>query len=184
MKCLVCKDVDLEESELSPGLKVHRCNSCSGSWLKFGDYLEWSNCHDIETVESNPASIHSQVIDSDNPKVCPDCGTILSVYKVANNLAFKLEHCATCNGIWLDKGEWTNLEENNMNHKINKFFTETWQKNLRDDELREYFEDFYKSRFGTEGYEKIKEVKEWLDNNDKNKSMLIAFLLNNDPYKL
>lgn len=181
MKCLVCKNNELEESEISQGLKVHHCNSCDGNWLRFEDYLEWNTNNNTETDEST--STHSQVTDSNNPKVCPDCGIILSVYKVANNLNFRLDHCSSCNGVWFDKNEWESLGENHMQHKLNKFFADSWQKNLRDEELKEHFEKFYTTKFGVEGYEKIKHVKEWLDNNE-NKSMLLAFLSNNNPYKL
>jgi Zn-finger nucleic acid-binding protein len=181
MKCLVCNNNELEESEISQGLKVHHCNSCDGYWLRFEDYIEWNNHNNIESDES--ISTHSQVTDSINPKVCPDCGIILSVYKVANNLNFKLDHCASCNGIWFDKNEWESLEENHMEHMINKFFTDSWQKNLRDEEVKEYFENFYKTKFGASDYEKIKQMKALLENND-NKSMILAFLSNSNPYKL
>jgi Zn-finger nucleic acid-binding protein len=183
LKCLVCKNIELEESELSQGLKVNHCNTCGGNWLRFGDYLEWFSHHDIATDEADPATSHLQVNDSTNPKVCPDCGKILSVYKIANNLNFRLDHCVSCNGIWFDRNEWESLKENHLHDKINKFFTDSWQKNLREEEIKEHFVSFYKSKFGDEDFEKIKGVKEWLEHNE-NRSMLLAFLTNNNPYKL
>lgn len=183
MKCLVCKDTDLKEHEIVTGLKTHHCHDCCGNWLRLGDYIEWHTHNHLVSDDKNTTNSYLEVNDSTNPKLCPDCSRILTVYKISNNLKLRLEHCAFCNGIWFDKNEWETLKENNLHDKIDKFFTDSWQKNLRDEERRTYFENFYTRKFGTEDYTKIKQIREWLDNSE-NKSMLLAYLMNKDPYKL
>jgi Uncharacterized protein conserved in bacteria len=183
MKCLVCKDIDLVEQEITSGLKVHKCNRCSGNWLRFGDYIEWRKNHYLDSREDSQERMYHPVEDSTNPKLCPDCERILAVYKVSNKLSFRIEHCASCYGVWFDKNEWENLEENDLHSQLEKFFTDSWQEKLRDEDRREYFDNFYRTKFGVEDYEKIMEVRFWLNKN-VNKSMLLAFLVNEDPYKL
>jgi Zn-finger nucleic acid-binding protein len=184
MKCLVCKNVDLEECELVSGLKAHNCSQCGGNWMKFENYIEWHNNNNNVQVEvEGGEKKYITVNDSMNAKLCPDCGRILTVYKVASNLNFKIEHCAFCNGIWFDKNEWENLRENKLHNKIGEFFTDSWQRKIREEERRQYFEDFYTKKFGVEDYAKIKEIRNWLNNNES-KDMLLAYLMNKNPYKL
>lgn len=186
MKCLVCKDVDLAEYEIEPGLIVHNCCKCGGNWLRMTDYLKWLNNPEAIQKERKEEGIEEQenliVNDSKNQKLCPDCRTILSSYKAASNIKFKIERCDACNGIWLDKNEWEILKQNNLHMQIDKIFTFMWQRKIKEEERKEYFDDFYINKFGKEDYNKIKEVKVWLDNN-KNKSLLLSFLIKNDPYK-
>ena len=183
MKCLVCKTVELEEYELLPGLKVQKCPDCGGSWMDFQDYIEWHNNNNVQIEDNNGDKKYLPVDDSTNAKLCPHCKRILTVYKVSANLNFKVEHCAFCYGIWFDKNEWENLRANNLHNKIGEFFTESWQKKIKEEERRQYFEDFYTRKFGEEDYAKIKEIRNWLDNNE-NKDMLLAYLMNKNPYKL
>lgn len=183
MKCLVCKGSELEIKEVAPGLRTHNCSNCGGNWLRFEDYAHWRNNNTLEVESCDSENAYLPVNDSTNPKLCPDCGRILSVYKVSSSLSFKLEHCAVCNGIWFDKNEWENLKVKHLHNQIHKLFTDSWQNNLRFEERKEYFIKFYARKFGAEDYAKIKEIREWL-NSKENKSMLLAYLMNNDPYKI
>lgn len=187
MKCLVCKHENLRDHEITPGLDTKHCDQCGGNWLRFDKYIEWNRNSYIKFFdikdEPKEEKKYMEVSDSNNPKLCPDCGTILRVYKVASNLSFRIENCAYCNGIWFDKNEWETLKENNLHHQIHKFFTDSWQKKLREEERKNYFEEFYTKKFGKEDYDKVKEVRAWITDN-KNKSLLFAYLMNKDPYKL
>jgi Zn-finger nucleic acid-binding protein len=182
MKCLVCKTVDLQEQNIVPGLKVHNCSECGGNWLKFLDYLEWHNGNDTALEISSEEKKYLAINDSQNPKLCPDCGRIMRVYKVASNLSFRIEHCNSCYGIWFDKNEWETLKENRLHNQIDKFFTDSWQNKLKEEERRDFFESHYARKFGDD-YERLKSVREWI-NSSKEKSNMLAFLMDEDPYKL
>ncbi|MDP4088703.1 MAG: zf-TFIIB domain-containing protein [Bacillota bacterium] len=183
MRCLVCKDIDLEVAEIEPGLKVHRCSKCGGSWLRFDDYMEWNKQNDGRDEVSSSTSSGFVVNDSINPKLCPDCGRIMRVYKIDSSLNFGVENCGHCNGIWLDGNEWEALREKQLHNQINKFFTDTWQKKIQAAEREEYFQSFYRNKFGEEDYTKIKEIRVWLKEN-RNKDMLLSYLMSEDPYRL
>lgn len=182
MRCLTCKTNELEELYLEGGLKVYSCRQCNGKWMRFSDYLAWHNNSENRTSDEVDENFFP-VEDSTNPKLCPDCGAILTPYKVSSKLGFMLEHCASCNGIWFDNNEWEAIKKIDLHHKINCFFTESWQKKVREDEKKDFMEKQYAKKFGEEDYEKLKQIKKWIDENE-NKSMLLAYLMNDDPFKL
>ena len=187
MKCLVCQDMELKEHEITPGLRVYNCHVCVGIGLILKIILNGligaAIALQIILKEKITVRKYLKVNDSTNPKLCPNCQKILRVYKVANDLTFRLEHCHFCNGIWFDKNEWEVLREKRLHDRVEKIFTNSWQKRLVEEERKEDLEKFYLRKFGAEDYEKIKQVREWL-NGKENRSMLITFLMNNDPYKL
>jgi Zn-finger nucleic acid-binding protein len=182
MRCLVCKTNELEEQYLENGLRVYTCKDCEGKWMRFGDYFTWHNSNKNQS-ETAMEDKYISVEDSTNPKFCPDCETILTPYKVSSKLDFMLEHCGTCNGIWFDKNEWESIKSIDLHHKIQNFFTEAWQKKIREEERREFLEKHYTSKFGPADYERLKQTKKWIDESE-NKSMLLAYLMNENPYKL
>lgn len=183
MKCLVCKDVDLVEYEIEPGLIVHTCHKCEGNWLRMSDFHKWHNNQRSTEEEKKEEEQVNSIINNDvSQKLCLDCKTVLSAYKAASRLNFKIEHCDACGGIWFYKNEWRILRQNNLHTQIDKFFTYTWQRKIKEEEIKQYFDKSYIKNFGTEDYEKIKEIREWLDNN-RNKEALLRFLIKDNPYK-
>jgi Zn-finger nucleic acid-binding protein len=182
MKCLACKTNELEDLNLNEELKVNHCSQCGGNWMPFAEYYDWhtNNKNEVENIsEENYIS----VTDSVTPKLCPDCGVLLRTYKVSSKLGFRIENCGSCNGIWFDKNEWETIKSHNLHHKIHNFFTDSWQKRIREDERKDFFHNLYINKLGEADYEKLKSVKKWIDEN-QNKSTIIAYLINKDPYKL
>lgn len=184
MKCLVCSTENLEEIEITDGLKVQHCNKCGGNWMNFSDYFHWHNKNKIDfDTNETCCDNYSPVEDSSTAKLCPNCEQYLRPYRVSSELNFSLEHCNCCNGIWFDKNEWENIKKNKLHHQIHYFFTDSWQTKVRYDERKKFFENLYIKRFGKEDYEKLKGFKAWIDESP-NKSALLAYIMNNDPYKL
>lgn len=185
MKCPLCRENILEQSELTSGLVTYSCNNCKGSWLRFDDYMNWLNEARTNTFEVEDIQDENfiPVPDSKQAKLCPDCGRILLKYLVNNSLDFYLDHCGNCNGVWLDQSEWESLRRNGIHKEINKFFTNPWQSHIRADILKERLDKKYLEKFGVEDYEKLKNIKTWLDNNNKRHDIL-AFLMDEDPYNI
>jgi Zn-finger nucleic acid-binding protein len=183
MQCPICKNNQLQENEIISHLKAFSCTTCNGNWVRFEDYDTWNK----PTLQTDtPIKLNKEytpVYDSKQANLCPDCGRILIKYKVHNDINFFVDHCGNCNGVWLDKNEWECLITNNLHHLMNSFFTKPWQNNLRDGIAKERFEKQYIDKFGQQDYEKLKNIKIWLDNNE-NKGSMIAYLLDKDPYKL
>ena len=62
------------------------------------------------------------------------------------------------------------------------FFTDVWQQKLRNEEMRRRFKKMYLDKFGAEDYQKIKEIRAWLEEHPLCGNLL-AYLTDKDPYK-
>lgn len=181
MKCPVCKSIELSESIMSIGLKGYKCESCGGTWVRFGDYENWK-LEGEHTIDEN-LSEYMPEYDYKKAVLCPDCSIILIKYKVAKDIPFYLDHCNACNGVWLNKTEWENLVKKNLHYHMNSFFTKPWQSKLQAEMTKERLDQIYLESFGPESYEKIKDIRSWLYNHPQ-KDKLIHFILDDDPYKI
>ncbi len=81
----------------------------------------------------------------------------------------------------LDKNEWESLKVADLHDEINQFFTKSWQQDIQEKETASKFDTMFLEKFGESDYQKIKEVREWLQENP-NRNNLIAFLLDKDPF--
>lgn len=183
MLCPVCKNIPLEDKELELGLKGYVCNQCRGCWVRYDDYERWrkSDMQSVSPIHNDPE--FNLEYDNKKANFCPDCGRILIKYKVSGNLPFYVDHCETCNGLWLDRCEWESIVDNNLQDKVKDFFTQPWQEKIRKEMTAQRFEEVYQQKFGKADYEKLKEIREWICNSDK-RDEIIAYLIDKDPYKL
>ena len=187
MNCPACKTVALQAATLSVGLPAHTCGTCGGSWLAADDYQEWSTNHpamDSAVTASDPASSEDAAATGDSPqaKLCPACKHILTRYRVGHGVAFRLEHCGTCNGTWLDRGEWETLTRHGLDGALLRVFTEPWQRAVRQEEQRQTRERFYGERLGEADYAELRRIRTWLVGHSQ-KSILFAYLNADDPYR-
>ncbi len=187
MNCPICKNHPLGTNEIIPNLNVYTCNNCQGNWIRFEDYWKWHEHSKSELISTEPVSLaedeYLPILDSKQAKLCPDCTRILIKYKVRNDLDFYVDHCGSCNGVWLDKNEWQVLQRNNLHHQLYSFFTGSWQKKLRQESTRAHLDAQYRTKFGPEGYNRLKDFKAWLDENP-NRSYILAFLQDDNPYTI
>nr|CAA6827995.1 MAG: Unknown protein [uncultured Thiotrichaceae bacterium] len=178
MKCPNCTDSKLTPFFLEGLFRAHTCGECGGNWLLLDDYLRWKE-HNPEYTFSQDASFEAE--DSRKALLCPESGAIMSKYRIAHDSEHRLDYSAAVGGVWLDKGEWEYLKEKGLAGSLNRVFTMQWQKALKDDSIKSTFTEVYCERFGEESYEKVKELREWLNSHPR-KADLRAYLLANDPY--
>ncbi len=182
-KCPVCKTVDLQYTEEDLGLRCYSCSSCGGDWVRFEDYLSWKNRSSLEEAAFDPTHDYVPEYDSKMANLCPDCGKILIKYNVLPGLSFRVDHCGSCNGVWLDKNEWEALIKNDSHQQLNDFFTAPWQQKLKREMTRQRFEEHYIKKFGKDDYDKLKDIREWVRNSSF-RDEAIAFLIDEDPFLL
>lgn len=184
MRCPLCKDVPLQQTSLETELLAFACPGCQGIWIASSDYQAWLKAHPTTLLEKPTAEAASPpVFDTQQAKLCPGCGHILSRYKIWPDLDLYLDRCGHCNGVWFDRNEWQMLVAHNLNDKLHMFFTRPWQKKLREQETRKRLDRIYAQRFGQEDYAKLQETRAWLDQHPQ-KSLLLAYLTDPDPYKV
>lgn len=77
--------------------------------------------------------------------------------------------------------EWHRLEAADLHDEINQIFTRPWQEQIQSKAIADRLDATYMQKFGPDDYAKIKEIREWLQDNP-NRNTLLAFLLDKDPY--
>ena len=176
MNCPVCKDVVLANEELLENLKAKVCRQCGGRWIQSFQYWRWLDKHG-GTLPEKPAaeSVELPVDDSTAAKLCPECGHFLTRRKVGHGVDFGLDRCNSCGGIWFDKNEWEVLVSRNLHDEVHFVFSTAWQKQIRNDETTESFENRIESLIGADDHEKLKQVANWI-NSHPHKSTILGYI--------
>ncbi|MGK7924001.1 MAG: zf-TFIIB domain-containing protein [Spirulina sp.] len=182
MKCPVCRTSELTSVNLEEYLQAQTCPQCEGNWISAEDYQQWLDKHG-ETLPQKEPEISFDLKDNTKAKLCPQCQRILIKYKVGHGVDFFLDHCSSCNGVWFDKNEWKALKERNLHDEVHYIFTKSWQKKIRDEEVREMLDSMYVTKFGKETYEEAKRIRAWLEEQPETMTLL-AFLGDENPYEL
>jgi Zn-finger nucleic acid-binding protein len=183
-KCPVCQKNQLGQVLLENELPAYECSECGGLWISSQEYLAWngSQPNSLSQEVKLEGDLPFPVMDNRKATLCPDCGRILRRFKLWPDIEFHLDRCGGCNGVWFDKNEWQALSYHNLNHQVNLFFTDVWQQRLKNEEMRRRFEKMYLEKFGAEDYQKIKEIRHWLEKHPHGGG-LMAYLTDRDPYK-
>lgn len=178
MKCTSCKAGVLSPSFIDGLFRAHTCTHCGGNWILVEDYVSWK--------ENNPAysfsdDVSCEAEDTESALLCPQSGTIMRKFRITSDSSHRLDYSAAVGGVWLDKGEWDLMKKDGLAGSLNAVLTAQWQKNIRMNTAKDNFADLYIEKFGRETYDRVKEIRQWL-NEQPNKADLRAYLLAEDPY--
>jgi Zn-finger nucleic acid-binding protein len=179
MKCPACKQAAFETRALDRGLSSNHCTNCHGNWISGQQYWDWLREKGENLPETAPGDQAPQVADSTNAKTCPSCGRWLVRYKVGHGLAFSVEHCGGCDGVWLDAKEWDALKARNLHDDLQFICDSLWQKNVHKDEVSKLLETRFAKSLGPD-FDKAREVRDWITNHP-NRAVLLAFLVDHLP---
>jgi Zn-finger nucleic acid-binding protein len=182
MKCPVCRTETFQPCQLSNGLDAHQCQKCSGIWIASLNYFAWLRQLNKPFPDIAPGAETFPAWDIAQAKICPDCGHLLTRYKIWPNIEFFLDHCGSCNGIWFDCDEWQVIETHNLHDDLNQVFTKPWQRKIKEDEGRQVLEKVYLERFGADDYARVREIRAWIQSHPQS-AMLLAYLYAKDPYQ-
>jgi Zn-finger nucleic acid-binding protein len=180
MKCPVCKTTELTQINLEDKLPANGCGQCGGKWLSSFRYYEWLQFHGSTLPEKPYEGPPLAIAERQDAKLCPECRRILVRYAVGHGTNLTLDHCGSCNGVWLDTNEWEALKGRNLHDEIHLIFTRDWQTQVRKEERKKHLDAIYARHFGTD-YEEIKRVRQWLDQHPE-RGRIVAFLTDSDPF--
>jgi Zn-finger nucleic acid-binding protein len=180
MHCPVCTTT-LQPTTLESSLKASTCPVCGGHFILSSDYLDWRQQQGPNLEEQPDPTPLLESTDSSGVKRCPHCQSLMFRYKVGHDIAFGVDHCGSCNSVWLDRNEWDSLKRRNLHDDINRMFTESWQRRVRAAEHRATMDTIYQEKFGAADYAEVQRVKAWLDAHPQRQAVR-AFLTSEDPY--
>ena len=181
MDCTSCHDGILKDILLEGEFKARECSSCGGHWILIEDYIEWKEINPEYQFSDSVSFEETEIIDSKKALICPSSGTIMRKFRISSTNEHKIDYSAKVGGVWLDKGEWNLLKNEGLAGCLNSMLTNHWQTKIRQTNAAANFADIYLSKFGAENYQKVKELRNWLNNNEL-KADLKAYLLAEDPY--
>lgn len=150
----------LVPQELPGGLPVRACEACGGSALAMGDYRHWrehagAEAHapvDLLVVEDRPAA-----------RPCPSCARLMQRVRVGATPDFRLDRCAACALLWLDRGEWDALRSAGWADSLEEILSERWQRDVQAQELRTRREAQLREKHGDACIAELARVRDWLD---------------------
>lgn len=180
MKCPSCANGRLEPSFIDQLFRAHTCNECGGNWILIEDYVAWKDHHQDHSFTSISVE---EVEESSKALLCPMTGMIMRKLRISKDNAHRVDYSKRVGGVWLDKGEWELLKKEGLAGSLNAILTEQWQQKIKAQQTEETFDLLYLSKFGESDYQKIKDVRAWLEAHPQ-KTDLRSFLLSDDPYSV
>jgi len=132
MRCPGCPGIELAVFELQANVAAQKCSACGGFWLSSLQFANW-----IDSVQtSKPASTtgtptSAPTNDPKAAKICPECGHVMTRYKVGHAMSFSLDRCGHCGGTWFDGGEWEVLKNSPLRDQVHLVFSPSWQSRVR-----------------------------------------------------
>ncbi len=180
MKCTACGQGDLSPCLIDGLFRAHNCSNCGGYWILVEDFVAWKENHPNFQFAVD-AQLSEIANDSKKAMLCPITGTLMQKYKISANCEHKVDYSPSVGGLWLDKGEWQLLKSEGIAGALNSLVTQTWQKKIRDQQAQSRFVTLYEEKFGKATYQKVKEFRQWLDQQPQ-KADLLAYLCAHDPY--
>ena len=177
-------DIDLQNSQLAPGLSVHVCPSCDGTWIPPEHYVTWQrqqNDPDAPpTVAVLPLALNTafQPAALDNrAALCPDCRSYLVRGRITlRQGSFYVERCPSCSGIWCDAGEWDLLGQLDLQAHIDYILSAVWQTQVRDLEHGEREKQATIDKLGPDIAQRVFELADLLEQHP-NGDFGVAYLM-------
>ena len=72
------------------------------------------------------------------------------------------------------------IKAEGLSGSLNKIFTAPWQRNIKEQNAADVLDASYRNQLGDEDYEKLKEMRAWLDDKEK-RNIMVAYLAARDP---
>ncbi|MGL6159285.1 zf-TFIIB domain-containing protein [Microbulbifer sp.] len=180
-KCTSCNSGVLKPHFLDELFRAHICSACGGNWILIEDYVAWKEHNPQHTFPSDLDFAQVDVADSRKALLCPVSGAIMQKFRISSRSDRRVDYSPAVGGLWLDKGEWELLKSEGLAGSLNAVVTHQWQQKVRQESARGTFSEIYRQKFGEEVYEKIKDLRAWLQAQPQ-KADLRAYLLAEDPY--
>lgn len=119
MKCPKCASA-MAEIEFGTDIKVMRCAGCMGLYCKRSMLQQMRDEWLVETVLDTGSVAVGSRNNSIKDIQCPDCCTIMEHVEDTEQAHILLDACPSCEGVFLDAGELTDMKNVTLMDKIRK----------------------------------------------------------------
>jgi Zn-finger nucleic acid-binding protein len=120
MQCPKCPGT-LEERTYGRKITVHRCSECGGLWCKPEPLLEMKREWMSEAVLDSGDPKLGKALDQIEDIKCPEDGTLMAKTADERQTHIWYESCPTCDGMFFDAGEFTDLKYDTLMDRVRDF---------------------------------------------------------------
>ena len=121
MNCPKCTG-ELEQHAVEGELSVYRCNSCAGIWCRGNTLDDLMNIWMSDAIIDVGSPQIGQRLDKVRENVeCPEGHGPMIHMNDEEQVHIGYECCATCKGVYLDAGEFTDLKHRTPIDTLKKF---------------------------------------------------------------
>lgn len=158
--CPKCSGRKLSPTLLADGLSSKVCASCGGVLVDLLAYRAWADQAGLDSAGAGtPGAV--EIDDTRQAISCPNCSAIMTKFRLAATADNKLDFCGNCDEVWLDGGEWQQLDDLGLRESLGSVFTEPWQRRVGAEIAEQSRESVLRRRFG-EDFERIAEIRAWI----------------------
>lgn len=137
------------------GAVPQRCAECGGLWISRSAVPALHESGVLEALEVNPEA--SRVADRKNG-LCPEGHGIMARARVRWDDPYFVEKCSSCDGIWLDAGEWSRLSSDLVIDHLDELWLPSWRRRLQDGHERAQLEADLRARLGEDLFERTHDL--------------------------
>jgi Zn-finger nucleic acid-binding protein len=163
LNCPICRTAGLEPAYLEADLPVAQCTNCRGVWVTSARYFGYVSLQSPEAASA--PEIAAPAPDTPGMKICPECRKFMRYYPVGHGVAFGIDKCSTCGGVWLNDGEWAALKARGFHLKIHAVSSDIWQAAVERDQRAEHEAAAMQRRLGPVDFAELTRIVEWLRQN-------------------
>jgi Zn-finger nucleic acid-binding protein len=107
MNCPKCNSVF--EPVSYEGITVDRCTGCKGLWVKASVRKQLRETKGAESLDSGDVRT-GRLMDQVTNVLCPECQKPMETREDTDQHHISYEACLSCEGVFLDAGEFTDLK--------------------------------------------------------------------------
>jgi Zn-finger nucleic acid-binding protein len=104
------------------GIEVDRCTSCKGIWFDLLEREKLEQLEGSEQIDTGDGAVGRR-FDTVDRIDCPVCHTPMIRMVDAEQPHVRYEACKTCNGVFLDAGEFRDLKERTLLDHVRDLFS-------------------------------------------------------------
>lgn len=154
------------------GLRQWRCGRCGGRRILLDDFRRWRDSKGIDALTVRLPDQAAEYRETGGPRLCQQCGLIMSRYGVAQGVEFHVDRCAPCQSIWLDGLEWDILAAGDWLPVLDQIVSDPWQERLRAEATQARRVETMRKRFGEREFERLNGFANWLSSQPRRQEML------------
>lgn len=148
---------ELRAAQLAGGLPAQACDACGGAVIELDDYRRWLS-QEPAADEATTAEVH----DHAAARPCPHCSRLMQRLRVGADPDFRVDRCAACGLLWLDRGEWDALRAAGLARGLTQLLADAGQREIQEREHRRRREAALRDKHGDACIDELARIRQWL----------------------